>query len=321
MTCFEPPEFPGQFNLATAAQLKKAGATDWDLRLMAARGQRLLRNVYTCSPGESSPDIELMAGLLWAGKGAVLTGLHGLKRYGVQIDRTPLLARFLVPDTRPVRSSAPTFVTLRTRRLPAPVVRAGIPVAPMERCLVDAARYKELGLRDQRACGLQVLQRRLTTPRRLATELALGGILNARGIGEAVVAYRQGAWSEPEHTLADAVLADERLPQMLSNPLLVSTGGGRVGRPDGYFPDAGVVVQVHSRLHHEGFDQEGRDQEADTIVGDLTYHRHGLVVVPVTPRVLHDDVQGVLDTLAAVVLPRLGHANAGVTVADERPHP
>ncbi|MFT3877391.1 MAG: hypothetical protein QM708_13360 [Propioniciclava sp.] len=58
---------------------------------------------------------------------------------------------------------------------------------------------------------------------------------------------------------------------MLANPTLTTTDGRRIGIPDGYFPDAGVVVQVHSRVFHDGVDADGHDRLAVTLERDLVY--------------------------------------------------
>lgn len=312
---FSFPDLPEQRGLATTRQLLAAGASESALRHLARGGHRVARNVYAASGGVLPEASRLIAGLLWAGERAVLTGAHALGLHGVDPGRTPPLVRFLVPETCRARRSAMGFVTVRTKRMPSPLVRGLVAIAPLERALVDAGLMRELTDRELRACTLAILQGRRSLPDRIAHEVARTRMASAGGIVEGVLAYRQGAWSLPEALFADAVRRCSTLPTMLANPVLATSDGRRIGTPDGYFPDAGVVVQVHSRAFHDGVDAQGNDRLADTFEKDLVYQRYGLAVVPVSPRTLADDMAGFLDVLATVVLPRMGQAPADVVVA------
>lgn len=78
------------------------------------------------------------------------------------------------------------------------------------------------------------------------------------GVRRGLEAFTDGAWSRPERVLADLCQV-EGLVGMVANPT-VWAGGRRLGVPDGFFPESGVVVQVHSRRHHQGLDDAGGDR-------------------------------------------------------------
>lgn len=298
------PLIPGQLGLATVAQLAQAGFTKSMLRPLIAAGRRPMRGVYSATPGPFPPDVMLMAATLWAGPRAVLTGARALQQHGLEVSPQPTLTRFLVPDDLRPRKNAQGFITVRTRRPPLVRPLGNIPTAAVERALVDAARAGELSGPRCEAQTLAVLQRGLTTVDRIAEQLEGIQGVRTRDVLGAVVAFRDGAWSRPESTLLDAIRADERLPAILANPTLLTPAGVKIGVPDGYFPDEGVVVQVHSREYHDGIDPEGVDLWARTLVHDVDYQRHGLGVVPVAPRTIATDVQGVLDALVDVLATR-----------------
>lgn len=198
--------------------------------------------------------------------------------------------------------------------MPTAQTRNQVPIAPIERALVDAALMRELTDRDLQACTLAILQGRRSTPDRIAHEIARTRLAVNSGVVKGVLAFRGGAWSLPEAVLGSAVRGHPRLPTMLANPTLATVDGETIGMPDGYFPDAGVVVQVHSKAHHEGTDTDGRDRLAATFEKDLAYQQHGLTVVPVSPRTLNDDLAGFVEGLAEVVLSRVGEEPPGIVV-------
>lgn len=295
------PETQGQCGLATALQLKRAGATPDALAHLAATGRRGVRGVYAPTKGPWTADVLLRAGLLWAGPQAAPTGGRPLALHGVELPRAPVATRFLVPVSHRSRRSARGYITVRTRAMPATVVRGGVQVVSLERALVDAGRYAEFTRAELKGLTLAVLQRRLSTDDRLATEIEGGWNAAVPGIREGVLAHRAGAWSVPEAALQAAVERCADLPPMLANPRRETLAGEFIGVPDGFFPDAGVVVQVHSRAHHDGVDVDGHDQWAATVERDNEYTCRGLVVVPVTPETIRDRLDAYLEGLVTIV--------------------
>ncbi len=66
---------------------------------------------------------------------------------------------------------------------------------------------------------------------------------------------------------------------MWANPELHAPDGARLPRPDGWFDDVGLAVQVHSKRYHAG----ELDWEA-TVSADGVFAEYGVPVVAVTPR-------------------------------------
>lgn len=80
----------------------------------------------------------LLAALAYAGDDAVLSGIDAVATLGVDLPcRGEVLV--LIPSGRRVTARGP-LVFERTTRLPAPRWRAGLPVAPLARAVLDAAR-------------------------------------------------------------------------------------------------------------------------------------------------------------------------------------
>lgn len=313
MTGFEEHADTGR-RIASRQDLIAAGVTDAELRRLAWGGRRPMRAVYVERQGELDEDERLRAASIWAGRGTILTGAAALRLHVLTVRRLPPVTRFLVPMSRRSRSSALGFATLRTRRLPPCLIKRGVAVARVERSLADAARWNELSPRDLKGLAISVLQRGLTTPDRLARELEEGGIDGTAAVRDGVLAFRKGAWSIPEDIVANAVAEDPRFPVMLLNVPLETLDGRYIGRPDGYFEDAGVVVQVHSKEFHDGEDEAGRDRWAGTVERDTVYTSHQLTVVPVAPETIEWRLSEFLTTLAEIVESRRGQAPDGVRI-------
>lgn len=309
------PQIPGQRGLATTRQLHAAGWTPGAVRhLVDTRGRRVAWGVFAPHRGPLADDDWVVAAWLWAGTDAVLTGAGALARRQVDVSRTPP-PRFLVPPSCRTRRGGPRgALTTRTKRVPTASVRRDVPVAPLERSLVDAGRFHELPHRELRALTLRCLQERRMTSDRLEAELEAARPYGGAPLRDALAAFRQGSWSVAETDLADAVGACTELPPMLANPRLETLDGELVGYPDGYFPDVGVAVQVHSREHHDGLTNESEDRWVATVEHDTAYRRLGVVVVPVTPTSLAHDPAAVASALLDVVRSHAGRALPPVRV-------
>lgn len=308
------PSIPSQFGFATTAQLRERGFSEWELHEFALAGRRVTRAVYAATVGPWPEPLLRIAGGLWAGPAAALTGVASLKLWGVEDLPKPEVIRFLVPPDCRTRRNSLGMLTVRSRRAPRKFVRSDVTVASLERSLADAGRFKELSGNDLLAATLAMLHARRTTQELLAREVADGGDAGTRGVHEAIVAFRQGAWSRPEAVLGDAIRQDHRFPRMLSNPRLSTRAGVFVGVPDGYFPGEGVAVQVHSKKYHRGVDAAGADRWERTLARDLGYEEQQIHVVPVAPRTLYEDMGRFRDALAVVVSARRGQGPSHIVV-------
>lgn len=314
------PHIDGQRGLATASQLADAGLSRATVRHAAARDWQQVRpGVYAPHRGPLDGPTRLAAAALWAGRYAVLTGRLALRQHGLRSATAPV-ALFVVPATARARRDG----TVRTVRTGRPVPVAGhvgcVAVTTVERALVDAAAHEGMPARDLRALALAALQQGRTTSERLAAEL-LGPRPGATPVREALDLYRRGAWSLPEGALSDLVGRDPRLPPMLLNvELRTADGGWLIGVPDGFFPSAGVAVQVHSRSFHSGVDERGTDLWSMTVERDGAYAEHDVVCLGVTPTSIHRRPEETLRRIRTVVLRHEGRRYGPVLVGGVR-HP
>ncbi len=124
---------------------------------------------------------------------------------------------------------------------------------------------------------------------------------------------RRRAWSRPEATLRHLLLA-EHLPRFVTNHTLIGDQGQVIGTPDAYFSDPGVVVQVHSKAHHQGWDDAGTDLWAQTVQRDNRYAAAGLAVIAVTPTTLAREARPFLRQLTEALRLREALATPDVNV-------
>ena len=141
----------GVIRTAALRGLGVPGATITNRCADGGRWTRLLPGVIMLTGGTATPRQRVSAALLYGGPDAVVTGLEACRRHGVRRGPDPRGAvHLLVPDDRQLRSCE--FVTVeRTIRLPAPLLRDGVPLAPVPRACLDAARRLQFGRPDHRA--------------------------------------------------------------------------------------------------------------------------------------------------------------------------
>jgi len=154
----------GVTNHAVAARCRPSGP--W---------QRVLPGVVLMNTGPPSRLQRLRAAVAYAGADAVISGADALRAQGIAVPRPPDVL-ILVPAGR--RLVSRSFLTVeRTTRPPDPVWRAGLPLAPVARATIDAARHE----RDQfrlRTLLLAPVATGACTVAELRAELAAG---NQRG--------------------------------------------------------------------------------------------------------------------------------------------
>ncbi len=285
------PTFPvlaGQKGLATAAQLRAAGWTAAQVRHARATAWQVpFPCVYAPHRGPLDATTWLTAAALWAGRRAVLTGTAALRQHGLPVPPARR-ALFVVPQTGRARAR-PAVRVVRSWRPVAPVPGPGVVrIAPAGRALADAAAYESPGPADVEAWTIAVLQRGLATPEQLQLELWQRPQARVAAAHQGLEAFRGGAWSRPEVALRTIFDGAGDLPELLTNVGLLDERDGRlIGCPDGYLPSLGVVLQVHSRQHHQGFDDRGGDRWARTVERDSAYAAAGARVLGVSPWTLY----------------------------------
>jgi very-short-patch-repair endonuclease len=209
------------------------------------RWQELLPGVYLTVTGTPTRDQRDLAALLYAGPGGTLTGQAALARHRMR--GRPDVVDVLIPATRHRRNVG--FVVIhRTRRLPPHVCYEGlIQFALPARAVADAVRDVR-DLADVRAIVAAAVQSRRCTIAQLEDELRDGPMHGSALLRAALYEVTQGARSGPEGALF-RLLKRARLPKPELNARLY-VGDELIARPDAWWPEFGVAVEVDSREWH-----------------------------------------------------------------------
>lgn len=296
------PSIVGQHDLVTYRQLRQAGWSEGQIRhARSTIWQCPFPSVVAGHRGPLNASTRLIAATLWAGPRAVLSGTSALRLLGL---RPPgnLCFLYVVPATGRARRHGIARVVRSARELTEVQERGIIRVAAPARALADAAVYEEMRGKDQEALAIAVLQGGLCTAEELEIELWQRPQPQVSGIRAGLTGFLGGAWSRPEVALRRVVDREPDLPQMLTNIRLVRISDGElVGCPDGFFPDLGLVIQVHSRQHHQGIDDQGGDRWASTVEKDSAYMAVGARLLGVTPWTLYSQPRRFLIRLRETV--------------------
>lgn len=263
---------------------------------------RLLPCVYLTSTGAPTSVQLQVAALLYAGPESLITGPTALAFHGIRGAR-PTAVDVLVPASRSVTSRS--FVAIhRTRRIPRQwaqdlAVRYVLP----PRAVADSVRTLDR-LSDARTVVASGVQQGRCTIRQLADELA--GRHDARDalLRRVLAEVAAGIRSAPEAELRE-LITSSGLPTPLYNPDLY-LHGEFLARPDAWWPQSGVVVEVDSKEWHLS---PGDWQRT------LRRHRRmtaaGIFVVHVTPEQLRTESLQVVEDIAAAL--SSGRPARGVT--------
>ena len=208
--------------------------------------QSVLPGVYVAATGKPRTLQLQMAALLYAGDGSLITGQAALLHHHIRGPSTELID-VLVPATRQRRDAA--FVRLhRTIRMPERSWQAGpLRLAPPARAVGDAVRGL-INLRDVRAVVADAVQQGRCGIRQLHAELIAGPNLGSALFREALTDVADGIRSTAEADLKD-LLTKSKLPMPLFNPSLYD-GGTFIAKPDAWWPEFGVAVEVDSKQWH-----------------------------------------------------------------------
>ncbi len=252
----------------------------------------LLLGLVQLDSGQTTGRQRIWATLVHAGPGAMLTGISGARLHGVSKVPADTRVHVLVTARRHVMSRDFALVT-RSTRLPVAMEIGGVPVAPLARCLVDAATRLD-DLDAVRAMIADAVQKRLCTVDALVEELSQprrpGTALARRVLAEVADGVRSAA----EAWARDLVLR-VGLPAPRWNVELRDADGRSLGVVDAYWEEAGLAWEIQSRTFH--LSPEALTRDVQKLAG-LT--AAGVTVFPSTATDLRDDPRGVLDALTAV---------------------
>jgi hypothetical protein len=247
-----------QLYLITRKQALALNMTDHALRHRLRFGgpwQSVLPGVYVAATGRPTTLQLQMAALLYAGDGSLITGQAALLHHHLRgpavgaVDRGTAAEPIdvLVPAARQRRDAA--FVRIhRTIRMPERAWQAGpLRLAPPARAVADTVRGLT-SLRDVRAVVADAIQQGRCEIRQLHAELIAGPNLGSALFREALTDVAEGIRSTAEADLKD-LLTKSRLPMPLFNPNLYD-GDTFIARPDAWWPEFGVAVEVDSKQWH-----------------------------------------------------------------------
>lgn len=249
--------------------------------------QRILPGVYLTVTGTPTRDQRELAALLYGGPAATLSGQAALVRHGMRAD-----ARYvdvLVPAGRQ-RKSVGYVLVQRTTRLPPLVCYHGpVQFALPARAVGDAVRAMR-DLADVRAVVAAAVQRKLCTVEQLVAELQDGPARGSALFRAALVEVGHGARSGPEAELL-TLIRRGRLPEPSLNARLF-VGDEMLARPDAWWPDAAVAVEVDSKEWHLA----PADWE-ETMRRHARMSAAGILVLHFSPRQIRDEPEQVLATI------------------------
>ncbi len=254
--------------------------------------QLLLPATVLLSSGTPTPDQLVAAALLYAGDGAVVTGLVAARRHGVRRGPAPGGAvHVLVPhDHQP--ASRGHVVVERTRRMPHPVRRRGVPMAPVARAVVDAAR-RTTDPREVVELLADAVQRGLCTVGDLVAEVEAAqrqGTAVPRALLREVGA---GARSAAESD-ARRLWRSTGLPEPWWNAPVHLPDGALLGIADAWWDDVALAWEINSFAWHLSPEHYAREQAKSA-----RFAAAGVPVLRTIPTRLRDDRDAVVEELRA----------------------
>lgn len=264
--------------------------------------QLLAPGIVLLSTGRATPEQLVAAALLHGGKGSILTGMDACHRHGVR--RGPQstgVLQVLIPHTRQVRNTAAIRVE-RTIRLPEPVFRRGVPLAPVVRAVTDAVR----SLRSEHEIAevlSDAVQRDLCTVAELVAELDAGGRRGSSTPRRVLREVGAGIRSAAELN-AKKLWARSGLPEPAWNAPVFDSAGRLLGIADAWWDDVALAWEINSYAWHLAPQDYAREQEKRARFAAV-----GAAVLPTMPKRLRADSGGVLRELgmayqAAAARPR-----------------
>jgi len=268
-----------QLEVITRKQAVAVGLTKHALRHRLRVGgpwQGLLPGVYLAATGSPTRIQQEMAAMLYAGPGSVITGLAAVRQHHIRGPVTESVD-VLIPASRRRRDA--DFVQLhRTTRLPTQVWQLGpLRYALSPRAVADAVRDLT-SLRDVRAMVADAVQRGHCRVPDLSEELSQGPSVGSKLFREALADVADGIHSAAEGDLKD-LLAKSGLSAPLFNASIYDGDGTFIARPDAWWPEKGVAVEVDSHEWHLSPHDHTRTLERQRRMG-----KRGILVLPFTPR-------------------------------------
>ena len=252
--------------------------------------QLLLPAVVLLSTGTPTRDQLITGALCYAGDNALVTGLEACRRHGVR--RGPVgddTVHLLVPHDRQARSTRYVVIE-RTRRLPAPVLKSGFPVAPAVRAAVDAGRRISAPAEITELMA-DVVQRGLCTVRELACEVDDAQRRGTAAPRRILQDVQDGVRSAAERD-AKRLWKRSGLPEPWWNARVHDLRGRLLGVVDAWFDGVALAWEINSVEWHLRPEDYAREQERTARLPAA-----GVLVLPTQPRRLRNEPRAVVEEL------------------------
>jgi hypothetical protein len=236
--------------------------------------------------------------LIYAGPQALVTGLDAARAHQLRRGDLPAFVHLLIPAGLRVHG-LPSFRIERTKRMPPAMTRDDLPVASLERSVLDAVRGMS-SRPDVAAILTEPVQRRMTLVDTLRTELDAGS-RRGSAIPRAVLrAAENGVRSAAEFDFHEWWFAHPELSSFaIRFNVRVRNSAGLLGIADGYLPEIGLVLPIDSVEQHFMTPEQVEDTERQ----HRSYRSAGLHVLGIRPSRMRTDSGGLLrDVLDAVAV-------------------
>ena len=297
-------EFP--LGVAAVRELMALGHSERTVYRRCLEGgpwQRVLPGIVMLFTGTPTVDQLVHAALLLAGPDAMVTGIEACRRHGLR--RGPARraeggngngssrhgVHVLVPKRRQVRSVEYVHVE-RTVRLPDPIVRGGVPLAPLVRSCTDAARRLRSAGEITELLS-EPVQRRLCTVNMLSEELRAGS-RRGTAIPRAVLAdVAEGVRSAAERA-AKQFWPSTGLPTPWWNAPVWNVDGEFLGIGDCWIDEVAMLWEIESNEWH--LDPDAHEY---TVRRAAQFTAAGVVYVASKPKMVFNDCASVAATLRA----------------------
>lgn len=272
--------------LITRAQALGAGMSENAIRHRVRKGgpwRACLPGVYLTVTGTPTRVQRETAAALYAGPRAVITGAAALRYHRLPApEAEPEVIDVLVPAR--VQRQNVSYVRLhRTTRMPARVSGPSQRSYTLPaRAAADAALWLT-DVREVRALIAGAVQDRGCTVAELTEEFDAGPIRDSALLRTVLSEAGDGIRSAPEAELRDLIVK-ARLPMPLFNPRLYLASGTYLARPDAWWPDAGVAIEIDSRRWHFSPDDWEHTMDRHAAFGE-----HSIVTLHFTPHKLRTD--------------------------------
>jgi hypothetical protein len=282
--------------VVTAKQLEAIGMPRRTISRRCGPGgtwRMVLPGIVLLQNGEPTDEQKVQAALAHAGADSILTGVRALERYGLRNLPDTQEVHVLVPAERSVAAAGFVHVE-RSRRLPKPRLRSGIPTAPVPRAVIDAARRTPD--RDAvTALMAESVQRGFCLPRALADELDEDRRSGKELLRSALLPILGGARSVAE---ADAWHLWRRsdLPECQWNVRIFDSAGRYIAQPDGWCDKLAFAWEIDSLGYHAG-----DDGFRATLARNARYAAAGIVVLQTLPSRLRSEPGKVVAELRAAL--------------------